>query len=109
MSFYLQNQAGVSAEVATSGTLRRLRFGELLVNLFLGSELEAGVTNLYLRRHEESTRWLPLLGPQSPSRIGSDESSVWLVGEWLGVHYTVHLGLAKSEPIWFWRVYLKNL
>lgn len=109
MSFRLQNPSGLSAEVSASGALRWLRFGDLLINLFLGGEVEGGVGNLYLRRYGESIQWLPLLGPKSPGKISSDGNAVTLRGEGLGICYTVSLTLAESDPAWFWHLLLENL
>jgi cellobiose phosphorylase len=109
MSFRLKNPSGLSAEVSASGALRWLRFGDLLINLFAGSEVEGGVTNLYLRRHGERIQWLPLLGPNSPGKMSSDGSTVKLSGEGLGICYTVSLTLAESDPAWFWHLKLENL
>ena len=106
----LQNSLGISCEICASGALRCLKFGKLLVNAYLGSEVEAGFTNLYLRRQtEEGIAYLPLLGPKSPAKIGGGEKAVWWVGEGLGVGFSLSLTLAEAAPAWFWQIELENL
>ncbi|GAB6066760.1 hypothetical protein JCM13664_00780 [Methylothermus subterraneus] len=105
----LHSPSGLSVEVCPSGALRCLKFGDLLVNLWLGSAVEAGTTNLYLRRHGEKIRWLPLLAPNHRTvRLGGDGRAVWWAGEGLRVRFCLSLVLAESDPVWFWQLVLEN-
>ena len=54
-----------------SGAIRRLDCGGTTVNLFVGSEVECGPANIYLRRRGASPDWTPLLGTASPTRFAT--------------------------------------
>jgi cellobiose phosphorylase len=107
----LISQAGLSIEMGANGSLRRIDHEGLLVNLFVGNELEGGPTNLYLRRHADIIRSIPLLGPQSPTRFCADRDAdeFFGVGEWEDIRYRISLVLAQSEATWFWHVSLTNV
>ncbi len=110
----LESPSGLKVQVNANGSIRRMDLGDVLLNLFLGTEVEGGPANLYLRRHGEAIEWIPLLGPQSPSQV---EASLWgcpkrgvsMRGECWGVRYTVALVLAASASAWFWHVDLENV
>lgn len=109
----LVSPSGLKVQVNANGSIRRMDFGDVLLNLFLGTEVEWGPANLYLRRHGEVIEWIPLLGPKSPSRIAVRPSAcpkreVWMLGECWGIYYTVGLVLAESASAWFWHVALEN-
>ena len=91
-----------------NGSIRRMDHGDILLNLFLGTEMEGGPANLYLRRHGTSIEAIPLLGPQSPAAIRMDERGMRANGEWHGIRFCVSLVLAESAPAWFWHVRLEN-
>jgi cellobiose phosphorylase len=95
--------------MTASGAVRRLDCGGTTLNLFVGSEVEAGPTNLFLRRGAASPGWTPLLGPASPTRFGAPADGVLAgCGTWQGVDYEISLRLAAQAPIWFWHVSLTN-
>ena len=47
----LESPSGLRVQLNANGSLRRIDHGDILINLFLGSEMEGGPANLYLRRH----------------------------------------------------------
>jgi 1,2-beta-oligoglucan phosphorylase len=104
----LQSPSGLKIEVNANGSIRRMDHGDILLNLFLGTEIEGGPANLYLRRHGTSIEVVPLLGPQSPAAIHLDERGISAGGEWHGIHFRVSLVLAESTPAWFWHLRLEN-
>lgn len=104
----LQSPAGLRIEVNANGSIRRMDHGDILLNLFLGTEIEGGPANLYLRRHGTSIEAVPLLGPQSPAAIHLDERGMSAGGEWHGIRFRVALVLAESAPAWFWHLRLEN-
>jgi cellobiose phosphorylase len=106
----LTSPAGLSFEMGANGALRRVDHEGLLLNLFVGNELEGGPTNLYLRRHADVIRSIPLLGPQSPTRFcrDGDAGEFFGAGEWEDIHYRIALVLAQSAATWFWHVSLTN-
>jgi len=81
---------------------------DILLNLFLGTEIEGGLANLYLRRLGAVVEATPLFGARSPAAIHVDERGMTVNGEWKGIRFSVSLCLAKSAPAWFWHVVLEN-
>ena len=106
--FRLESPAGLSIEVNANGSIRRMDHRDILLNLFLGTEIEGGPANLYLRRLGAIVEATPLLGPQSPAAIHMDQRGMTAHGEWQGIRFSVSLCLAKSAPAWFWHVVLEN-
>jgi cellobiose phosphorylase len=94
--------------VNANGSLRRLEHGDVVLNLFPGSEVEGGPANLYLRRLGAEPAWTPLLGPRSPLAFHVDARGLRASGEWEGVGIALALRLAPSAPAWFWRVGLES-
>jgi 1,2-beta-oligoglucan phosphorylase len=86
-----------------------IRHGDVLVNQVLGSPVEGGIGNLYLRWRTPGRRdAVPLLGPASASRFRvSAGGAVW-EGSVEGLDYTCTLRLADRHPTWFWTVALVN-
>lgn len=104
----LQSPSGLRIEVNANGSVRRMDHGDILLNLFLGTEIEGGPANLYLRRHGTSIEAVPLLGPQGPAAIHLDERGMSATGEWHGIRFRVSLVLSESTPAWFWHLRLEN-
>ncbi len=104
----LVSASGLTATINANGTLRRLDYGDIVVNLFPANELEPGLVNLYLRRHDESVTFTPLLGPGSPATFRIEQGCFIACGEWSGIRYRACLVLAEASPAWFWRVRLEN-
>jgi cellobiose phosphorylase len=101
---------GLRAALNANGSLRRLEHGEVVLNLFVGNELEGGPANLYLRRRGASIEPVELLGPRSMTRwsaASTDREAVG-VGEWSGLRWTLTLMLAESAPAWFWHLQVQN-
>ncbi len=103
-----ESPSGLRIEVNANGSIRRMDHGDVLLNLFLGTEIEGGPANLYLRRHGPSMAAVPLLGPRSPATIHVDERGLSASGRWQGIRFCVALAAAKSAPAWFWHVRLEN-
>jgi cellobiose phosphorylase len=106
--FRLESPSGLSIEVNANGSIRRMDHRDILLNLFLGTEIEGGLANLYLRRLGTVVEATPLFGPQSPAAIHVDQRGMTAHGEWKGIRFSVSLCLAKSAPAWFWHVALEN-
>ena len=86
----------VQMELNRDGGVRRIRFGDLAVNLFIGSGAEPGPANLWLRLHRGGRVDIaPLLGPGSLRQCG-------------GLEAEVRLALADDEPLWCWQVDVEN-
>ena len=104
----IASPSGLAVQVNANGSLRRMDHGDVILNAYLGSEMEGGPANLFLRRRGERIAWIPLLGPRSPGEIRLDESGLEVRGEWSGLRFRVSLRLARSVPAWFWHVALEN-
>ena len=94
----LTSSAGLVFDLNANGSVRRIDYAALLVNLFPGSELEGGPANLYLRRRGASPAVVALLGPESPARFAIDETGLDASGDWQGLRFTLSLRLAASAP-----------
>src|SRR5262249_60490489 len=60
-------------QVNANSSIRRIDHRDVIVNAFLGNDLEGGPANLFLRRHGARIVWTPLLGPRSPGTVQVDE------------------------------------
>jgi 1,2-beta-oligoglucan phosphorylase len=105
---HLASPSGLAVQANANGSIRRIDCGDILVNLFLGNELEGGPANVYLRRLGDPAAAVPLLGPRSPARVRCDAKGLALEGAWQGIRFCVSLALAESAPAWFWHVELEN-
>ena len=106
--YRLASPAGLVALINANGSLCRLEHEDIVLNLFPGSELEGGPTNLWLRRRGGAIAATPLLGPRSPGTVSVDERGLTVRGEWEGIRFAVGLRLAAGAPAWFWHVRLEN-
>ncbi|MDY0066752.1 MAG: hypothetical protein RBS02_10245 [Steroidobacteraceae bacterium] len=106
----LVNGCGLAAEFCRHGALRLMSFGELAINLFVGSEIDGGPANLWLRvRRAGELQFAPLLGPYAgTSFVRRSERLLSGVGECAAVRYTVTLALAEWTAAWFWRIDVEN-
>jgi cellobiose phosphorylase len=104
----IESPSGLVAQVNANGSLRRLAHGDIVLNLFPGTEIEGGAANIYLRRLDGTPGWTPLLGPRSPLAFQLDASGLRATGEWQGVGIALALVLADTAPAWFWHVALDN-
>lgn len=105
----LTSPAGLRVEISSGGAMRRFDCGPTTLSLFIGSEVECGPANLFLRRRAARLDWTPLLGPASPTRlVRSEGSRMTGRGTWQGIEYDVSFALAAEAPAWFWHVRLRN-
>lgn len=105
----LASPSGLSARINANGSIQRLDHGDIILDLFLGNELDGGPANLYLRRLDGPVEWAPLLGPCSPGLVRHSGPGLRVEGIWLDVRFTLELVLAESAPAWFWHLELENL
>jgi cellobiose phosphorylase len=103
-----ESPSGLSVQVNANGSIRRIDHRDIILNLFLGSEIEGGPANIYLRRHGTSIESVPLLGPRSPALVFVEESGLTVGGGWNDIGFTLSLILAQSAPAWLWHGMLEN-
>ena len=61
------------------------------------------MNRLYLRIIEGADiRYVPLIGPSSPSRFGAGDRVARWQGDWEGLSYDVLLRVHAEKPVWFW-------
>lgn len=104
----LASSSGLNAQINSNGSIKRMDYQDIMLNLFLGTEMEGSPANIYLRCHTPSIDFIPLLGPLSHSSVSFDGVSLSLKGKWQNISYRVSLTLAHSAPAWFWHVHLQN-
>jgi 1,2-beta-oligoglucan phosphorylase len=105
----LRNRSGLSIELLENGAIFAIRHGEILVNQVLGSPVEGGLGNIYLRRHTPNgITSFPVLGPAAPGSFrAARHGAVW-TGSVDGLDYSCTLRLAAHHPTWFWTLRLAN-
>ena len=106
--FRSASPAGLSAELNSNGSIRRMDCGDIILNNFLGNEAEGGMTNIHLRRLGETVESIPLLGPGSPASYQVDDRGMTARGTWGDLNFRLRLVLAESATAWFWHVELEN-
>ncbi|PWB83472.1 MAG: hypothetical protein C3F11_06435 [Methylocystaceae bacterium] len=104
----LKNESGLIVEANANGSIRRMRRHGVLLNLFLGNEVEGGPVNVYLRRLDDGGDALGLLGPRSGAAATFDDRGMTIEGAWRDIRFSLTLVLARSAPAWFWRLALEN-
>lgn len=106
--FRVASPSGMSAELNSNGSVRRMDCGDIMLNVFLGNEAEGGPVNIYLRRLGQTVESIPLLGPGSPATFETSERGMIAYGQWGNIAFKLRLVLAESAKAWFWHVELKN-
>ncbi|MGD9541432.1 MAG: cellobiose phosphorylase [Methylocystis sp.] len=81
---------------------------EVLVNLFLGDDIEGGPANIFLRRLDGQGEAIGLLAPLTRKTVKFDNRSMTLLGEWRNISFSLTLLLSSSAAAWFWRLALEN-
>ena len=105
----LRNRAGLAIELLDNGAIFAIRHGDVLVNQVLGSPIEGGIGNLYLRRRaRDGISSFPVLGPAAPSRFSVGPDGAAWEGSVDGLDFTCTLRLAAEQPTWFWTLRLAN-
>ncbi|HEY2574498.1 MAG TPA: hypothetical protein VGH65_10520, partial [Verrucomicrobiaceae bacterium] len=95
-------------EINANGSIRRLDHGDIMLNLFLGNQMDGGLANIHLRRLGSKVETVPLLGPDSPASFATDDRGLFAEGIWQDLRYRLRLVLAESASAWFWHLELEN-
>jgi len=105
----LRNAAGLSIELLDNGSLFAIRHRNVLINQVLGSPVEGGLGNVYLRRRtRDNISSFPLLGPGSASSFRASRHGAAWAGSVDGLDYSCTLRLARRQPTWYWTIRLAN-
>lgn len=104
----IESPSGLRVQVNANGSIRRMDYRDIMLNLFLGTEVEGGPANIFLRRRTGLIEAIPLLGPRSPAVFDVGKRSMTGRGHWQGIDFRVSLVLAEDAPAWFWHVTLQN-
>lgn len=108
LPFCASTDSGLRFELNGNGSICRIDHGDIMLNLFLGNEVEGGPANLYLRRLDQPAHALPLLGPSSPTLFEATENGMLGIGRWGDLTFHIRLALAQTAPCWFWHLELEN-
>jgi 1,2-beta-oligoglucan phosphorylase len=73
---HIGSPSGLQVQVNANGSIRRMDYRDILLNLFLGNEVEGGPTNIYLRRHGIAIKAVPILGLRSPAVFSLDQQGL---------------------------------
>src|SRR5580692_11675292 len=108
----IANGSGLSVSVLPTGAIFAIEHTEanrrIVVNQTLALPIGNGMARLYLRVGGPKPTILPVMGPETPLRVGSlDDRYVW-EGEQSGVGHRVTLWLHPRLNAWFWRVEIVN-
>src|SRR5262249_60367972 len=90
----LVSPSGLTVRVNANGSIHRIDHRDVIVNAFLGNEIEGGPANLFLRRRGPRIEWTPLLGPSSPGAVRLDAQGFEVAGEGQALRFRVALRLA---------------
>ncbi|MGJ0452818.1 MAG: GH36-type glycosyl hydrolase domain-containing protein [Methylocystis sp.] len=104
----LESESGLTVKANANGSIRRMSHQGVLLNLFLGDEIEGGPANIYLRRLDGQGEAIGFLAPLSRKTARFDNRSMNLVGEWRDISFSLTLLLSSSAASWFWRLTLEN-
>jgi 1,2-beta-oligoglucan phosphorylase len=106
--FCVASPSGIRVEINSNGSIRRMDDGDIILNNFLGNEVEGGPTNIYLRCLGETVESTPLLGPGSPAVFEMSERGMVGSGKWGNIAFKLCLVLSESAKAWFWHVEVEN-
>jgi CRISPR-associated protein Csx3 len=100
----------LSAELTSTGGLRRFDVDGLSLLQYPASELEPGVGGLWVRRlrPDGTADVQPLTGPSSGSRLVLDDSGATVSGSTDGLVWAVRLEPSASDAAWFWHIAVRN-
>lgn len=103
----LHSPSGLRIQLNSRGAIQRVDYGDILINLFIGNEIEKGPADLYLRRYTASgVEVVSLFGLYHT--ISTDSGYFQATGTWKTLHFKVMLVLAESAPAWFWHLEIEN-
>jgi cellobiose phosphorylase len=106
--FCASSPSGIRVELNSNSSIRRMDCGDVMLNVFLGNEVEGGPANIYLRRLGDVIESTPLLGPGAPATFETCGRGMVSAGTWENIAFRIRLVLSESAKAWFWHVELEN-
>ena len=94
-----ESPAGLVVHVNANGSIRRMEHGDIVLNLFPGTEMEGGPANLYLRRLGNQIAWTPLLGPRSPLALRLDAAGLRATRRVARAPHHPRAGARQGKPL----------
>ena len=78
----IASPSGISIELNANGSIRRMDHGDIMLNLFLGNEVDGGLANVHLRRLQDrlARTWVDI-DLSTAVRVGADS----VLGEARGI------------------------
>ena len=93
--------------ILESGDIQSITKEHLQVNQFRGNLVDGTVANIYLRiKDSNEYHYTRLIGIQSPSRIAIIDNTVFYIGEFKSISYTLRLSVI--DDTWFYDLDLFN-
>lgn len=106
----LNNSKGLAFKFLENGSIFSIAHNKVMINQLLGSPVEGGLGNIYIRRyHQESISYFPVIGPVSESDFLVGNGVVAWKGQADGLEYICKLQLADDETVWFWNIGIRNI
>ena len=107
LEYKLTSPTGLSIEILSNGSLKRIMYDHIMINLFPGNCMEGGLNQIYIRIYADQLYIFPLLGPKSDSKISFSSNIYSIYGELnrenqFAIQYVLTLSLSNSIPTWQW-------
>ncbi|MDZ4725881.1 MAG: hypothetical protein SH817_06980 [Leptospira sp.] len=106
----MRNESGLEFNFTSNGSLYSIKIKHILVNLYIGNELEASIANFYLRVFSEFGETIyPLFGPNANTKFEISESKYLGEGIVDSLHYQFIFSLHPVLLSWSYSIQIKNL
>ena len=102
----IASPSGLAVQINANGSIRRIDCRDVMLNAFLGNELEGGPANLVPAPPRRSaSRGRRCSARAAPARSALDETRPrGRAASGQGIRFCVSLALAAAAPAWFWHV-----
>jgi len=105
----ITNASGLRLQFSPAGNLQAIRHDTVLINQLMPLGVEDGLMRLAVRVKGTAPRVIPLTGlAASLTRRRITANAVTWEGAADGIEHTASVLLHTREPVWFWRVHLRN-
>lgn len=104
----IKNPNGLQFNFLANGSVQNIEVGPIRISLKSGTLFSKSGTNLYIRKLGNPITFIPMLGPESPSRFSVTNKKYIAIGDWNEINYTCELTLSDETLSWQWNVLLIN-